>query len=68
MNFRIINAAIGLTVVFAALLLALFIAFTYQLPGLFGWKRGVLVGVLIAYSLFRIYRSIKIFKKKQHED
>jgi hypothetical protein len=68
MNFRIINAAIGLTVVFAALLLALFIAFTDQLPGLFGWKRWVLVGVLITYSLFRVYRSIKIFKKKQHED
>jgi hypothetical protein len=68
MNLRIINAAIGLTVVFAALLLALFIAFTDQLPGLFGWKRWVLVGVLITYSLFRVYRSIKIFKKQQHED
>jgi hypothetical protein len=68
MNFRIINAAIGLTVVFAALLLAIFIAFTDQLPGLFGWKRWFLVGVLIMYSLFRIYRSVKTFKKQQHED
>ncbi|MFM7595191.1 MAG: hypothetical protein ACKO4Y_03330 [Flavobacteriales bacterium] len=68
MNFRIINAAIGLTVVFAALLLALFIGLTDQLPGLFGWKRWFLVGVLITYALFRIYRSIKLFKKQQHED
>ncbi len=68
MNFRIINAAIGLTVVFAALLLALFIAFTDQLPGLFGWKRWFLVGVLIAYATFRVFRSLKIFKKQQHED
>jgi hypothetical protein len=68
MNFRIINAAIGLTVVFAAMLLAFFIAFTNQLPGLFGWKRWVLVGVLITYSLFRVYRSIKTFKKQEHEN
>jgi hypothetical protein len=68
MNFRIINAAIGLTVVFAALLLALFIAFTDQLPGLFGWKRWVLVGVLVSYSLFRVYRSIRTLKKQEHED
>jgi hypothetical protein len=68
MNFRIINAAIGLTVVFAAMLLAFFISFTDQLPGLFGWKRWVLVGVLITYSLFRVYRSIKTFKKQEHEN
>jgi hypothetical protein len=68
MNFRIINAAIGLTVVIAAMLLAFFIAFTDQLPGLFGWKRWVLVGVLITYSLFRVYRSIKTFKKQEHEN
>jgi hypothetical protein len=68
MNFRIINAAIGLTVVIAAMLLAFFIVFTDQLPGLFGWKRWVLVGVLITYSLFRVYRSIKIFKKQEHEN
>jgi len=68
MNFRIINAAIGLTVVFAAMLLALFIAFTEQLPGLFGWKRWVLIAVLVLYSVFRIFRSIKLLKNKQHED
>ena len=68
MNFRIINAAIGLTVVFARMLLALFIAFTDQLPGLFGWKRWVLVAVLVLYSVFRIFRSIKLLKNKQHED
>lgn len=68
MNFRIINAAIGLTVVFAAMLLALFIAFTDQLPGLFGWNRWVLVAVLVLYSVFRIFRSIKLLKNKQHED
>jgi hypothetical protein len=68
MNFRIINAAIGLTVVFAALLLAFFIAFTDQLPGLFGWKRWVLVGVLVSYSLFRVYRSIRTLKNKEHEN
>jgi hypothetical protein len=68
MNFRIINAAIGLTVVFAALLLAFFIALTDQLPGLFGWKRWVLVGVLVSYSLFRVYRSIRTLKNKDHEN
>lgn len=68
MNFRIINAAIGLTVVFTAMLLALFIAFTDQLPGLFGWKRWVLVAVLVLYSVFRVFRSIKLLKNKQHED
>ena len=68
MNFKIINAAIGLTVVFAAMLLALFIAFTDQLPGLFGWKRGVLVSVLVLYSVFRVFRSIKLFKNNQHGD
>jgi hypothetical protein len=68
MNFKIINAAIGLTVVFAAMLLALFIGFTDQLPGLFGWKRGVLIAVLVLYSAFRVFRSIKLFKYNQHED
>jgi len=68
MNFRIINAAIGLVVVFAALLLALFIAFTNQLPGLFGWKRWVLVSVLVLYSVFRVFRSIKLFKNNHHGD
>jgi hypothetical protein len=66
MNLRIINAAIGLTVVLAALLLAFFIALTDQLPGLFGWKRWLLVGVLVSYSLFRVYRSIRILKNKDH--
>jgi len=67
MNFKLINAAIGISVVVAALIMASFITFSNGLPGLFGWKRWFLVGVLVCYSSFRLFRSYKMLKQPHEE-
>ena len=68
MNFKFVNAAIGFTVVLAALLMGSFILMTQALPGLTGWKRVCLIVVLFTYAMFRLYRSVLMLKNTQDED
>jgi membrane protein DedA with SNARE-associated domain len=71
MNGQLIQNIIGGIVVASALLFAGVLLFSNALEYLFGWKRIVMIGVLILYALYRfsrIYQVVKRQKMQQNED
>lgn len=71
MNGQLIQNIIGGIVVASALFFAGVLLFSNALEYLFGWKRMVMIGVLILYAIyrfFRIYQVVKRQKMQQNED
>jgi len=52
----VINIGISFLVVVSTLVMASFLAFTDNIPQLFGWQRSFLIGFLLVYAVLRIWR------------
>ncbi|MFM6934010.1 MAG: hypothetical protein ACKOXP_01095 [Flavobacteriales bacterium] len=71
MNGQFIQTIIGGLVVVTALLFAGLLAFTNVIDYMIGWRRTMMIILLIMYAFYRftrVYQSIKRQKMKSNED